>query len=33
MQKQPYSVTNVVDNQFAEQIAKELKLGRYAAAK
>jgi len=33
MQKQSYSVTNVVDNQFAEQIAKELKLGRYAAAK
>ncbi len=30
MQKQSYSVANVVDNQFAEQIAKELKPGKYA---
>lgn len=33
MQKKSYSVTGVVDNQFAEQIAKQLKLGKYAASK
>lgn len=33
MQKQSYSVANVVDNQFSEQIAEELKLGKYAISK
>lgn len=31
MQKQSYKVDNVVDNQFAEKVAQELKLGKYVA--
>lgn len=31
MQKKSYSVTGVVDNQFADKVAKELKLGKYAS--
>lgn len=33
MQRESYKVDNVVDNQFAEKIAKELKLGKYASGK
>lgn len=33
MQKQAYPVDNVYDNTFADQIASELKLGKYAASK
>lgn len=33
MQRESYNVDSVVDNQFAEKIAKELKLGKYAPAK
>lgn len=33
MQKEAYDVTSVYDNQFAETVAKDLKLGKYAAQK
>lgn len=33
MQRESYKVDGVVDNQFAEAVAKELKLGKYASEK
>lgn len=33
MQRESYNVDGVVDNQFAEKVAQELKLGKYAPAK
>ncbi len=31
MQKQAYPVDNVYDNKIADEVAKELKLGKYAS--